>query len=403
MNQSYPLHSLITGNWFKLICGASYQHLPAIRSLAIAYSLAGVDCIDVAADPAVIAAVKEGILVAQSIQKANQLVVPQQNYDSHLSNPNSIASFSIQGLVGQAITPWLMVSINDGEDPHFRKAHFDQTKCPDDCPQPCVQVCPADAIDLERGGVLNNLCYGCGRCLPICPQSLIEAQTHVASLDVVVPWIEAKSVDALEIHTQVGHYGEFKQVWQDIAPVAHKLKLLAISCTDAPDVIKYLRSLLSLIEPLPCPLIWQTDGRSMSGDIGKGTTHAAISFANKVLEAKLPGHVQLAGGTNDYTIAKLRQESMLRQENPCPNKSISGVAYGSYARSILTPILARLEPDTMTGLQNQPEDIQTNFIQRSTTQPMNQLNLKLEQNQELLVQAVATATKLVSQLKTAKS
>ena len=94
---------------------------------------------------------------------------------------------------------------------------------------------------------------------------------------------------------------------------------------------------------------------------------------------------------------------MLRQENPCPNKSISGVAYGSYARSILTPILARLEPDTMTGLQNQPEDIQTNFIQRSTTQPMNQLNLKLEQNQELLVQAVAIATKLVSQLKTAKS
>jgi len=404
VTQSNPLHSLTTGSWFKLICGASYQHLPAIRSLAIAYTLAGVDCIDVAADPAVITAVKEGISVAQSIQKANQLVILQQNYDSHSFSSTPTASLNIQGLVKQAVSPWLMISINDGEDPHFRKAHFDQNQCLDECPQPCVQVCPADAIDLQIGGILTDLCYGCGRCLPICPQSLIGAQTHITSPNVVVPWIKAKSVDALEIHTQVGHFDDFKRVWQDIAPVADNLEILAISCTDAPDVIEYLRSLLSLIEPLPCPIVWQTDGRSMSGDIGKGTTHAAISFAQKVLEAELPGHIQLAGGTNNYTVAKLRQELMLRQANSDSNKSISGVAYGSYARSILNPILSRLEAETMTELQIQPQNIQTNLIlQRSTTQPMNQLNLKLEQNQELLAQAVATATKLVSQIKTAKS
>lgn len=56
-----PLQSLQQGTWFKLICGASYQHLPAIRNLALVYALAGADCVDVAADPAVIAAAQEGI------------------------------------------------------------------------------------------------------------------------------------------------------------------------------------------------------------------------------------------------------------------------------------------------------------------------------------------------------
>jgi hypothetical protein len=53
-----PLRSLQTGTWVKLIGGASFQDLPALRSLAIAYGLAGIDCIDLAADGAVIEAVQ---------------------------------------------------------------------------------------------------------------------------------------------------------------------------------------------------------------------------------------------------------------------------------------------------------------------------------------------------------
>lgn len=359
--QTYPLHSLIEGSWFKLICGASYQHLPTVRSLALVYSLAGADCIDVAADPAVIAAAREGIEAAQ---------VPK-------AKPREL--------------PWLMVSINDGEDPHFRKAKFDETQCPKDCPQPCVAVCPADAINLNLGGVLDNLCYGCGRCLPICPQNLITTRSYVSSLDRILPWVESMAVDAIEIHTQVGHYDDFKRVWQEIFPVVGQLKLLAISCTDAPNVIDYLRSLYEVISPLPCLLIWQTDGRSMSGDIGKGTTHAAIAFARKVLRSSLPGYVQLAGGTNDYTVEKLKQANMLNVANtPLMTKSVSGLAYGSYARAILSSTLAKLETTEL-----QPDRF--NF----KTQPMNQLNSKLEHNQELLEQAVDIASQLVSQIKTA--
>ena len=354
--QFYPLHSLIEGSWFKLICGASYQHLPAVRSLALAYSLAGADCIDVAADPAVIAAAREGMKAAQELQPEAQ--------------PREL--------------PWLMVSINDGEDPHFRKAEFDVTQCPTDCPQPCVGICPADAIDLSLGGVLDNLCYGCGRCLPICPQELITTRSHVSNLNRILPWIESMAVDAIEIHTQVGHYDDFKRVWQEMLPVVGQLKLLAISCTDAPDVIDYLRSLYEIISPLPCPLIWQTDGRSMSGDIGKGTTHAAIAFARKVLRSGLPGYIQLAGGTNNYTVEKLKQAKMLSQFDSLAMGSVSGLAYGSYARAVLSSTLAQLETT-----QLQPDRFS------------NQRNPKLEQNRELLERAVDIASQLVSQIKTA--
>ncbi|MEM8830078.1 MAG: LdpA C-terminal domain-containing domain, partial [Cyanobacteria bacterium P01_G01_bin.19] len=273
---------------------------------------------------------------------------------------------------------------------------------------PCVGVCPADAIDLSLGGVIEDLCYGCGRCLPICPQDLISTRSHVSSPNQIASLIESKKIDALEIHTQVGHYDNFKRVWTVLKPVVRNLKLLAISCTDGENTVNYLRSLYRLIEPLPCPLIWQTDGRSMSGDIGKGTTHAAIAFAQKVLQGNLPGYIQLAGGTNNHTVAKLIRLKMLqRQTKLNQTGAVSGVAYGSYARTILSPVLNQLET---TELQN----IYPNLIKSKT---MNQLNrrsdrafsyeekttsdLKLEQDRDLLTQAVAIASQLVNQIKQA--
>ncbi len=396
MIQYNPLHSLINGSWFKLICGASYQHLPAVRNLALAYSLAGADCIDVAADTAVIATAKEGIDAAQKLLTLPELSTTNKNDDERIIpfKPKSQALIldSIEVNGDRAIKlPWLTISINDGEDPHFRKAQFDSTQCPIDCPAPCIQVCPAGAIELNSVGVINDLCYGCGRCVPICPQELINTRSHVSKPQAIASLIDSMAIDALEIHTQVGHYDDFTRVWQAIAPVMDKLKLLSISCTEGKNVINYLRSLYELISPLPCPLIWQTDGRSMSGDIGKGTTHAAIAFAGRVLEADLPGYIQLAGGTNNYTVDKLHKLKMLRRYNPTSSTGfVSGVAYGSYARAILAPVLDRLET---TQLHNIP----SNSIK---DRPMKQLNLKLEQNPDLLDRAVSIASQLVNQIKT---
>ena len=69
-----------------------------------------------------------------------------------------------------------------------------------------------------------------------------------------------------------------------------------------------------LSPPASLELLWQTDGRPMSGDVGRGMAHAAVAFAERALAAKeahgIPGHVQLAGGTNDFT-AELVMTMML--------------------------------------------------------------------------------------------
>ena len=379
-----PLQSLKHGNWFKLICGASFQHLAAVRNLTLAYTLAGADCIDVAADPAVIAATQEALLVAQSLVQDAQK----------------------RGFAFTGDLPLLMVSLNDGEDPHFRKAEFNSQDCPRDCPRPCEKICPAQAISFnntkdDASGVISEKCYGCGRCIPICPYSIIYTKSYISTPREIAPLIMSTGIEAVEIHTQVGRLAEFQRLWAAMTPWADKLKLVAISCNDGEGLIDYLKAIYDLIVPRPQFLIWQTDGRSMSGDIGDGTTIATVKLGQKVLTANLPGYVQLAGGTNSYTVPKLKAMGLLKEareqgagskgENssplppaPCPSASIAGVAYGSYARVLLSSILDQLESKEVINTDSQS-------------------NIRLEAEPELLWEAVRLAHDLVSQIKSQRS
>jgi Fe-S-cluster-containing hydrogenase component 2 len=335
-----PFDSLIQGQWFKLICGASFQHLPDIRNLVLVYTLVGADCVDVAPDPAVIAAARAGMMAAQVLQR--QL-----------------------GLAPLPDLPLLMASLNDGEDPHFRKASFDPVLCPVDCPRPCVNSCPAQAIAFDdlQSGIIRDRCYGCGRCLPICPIQHITTESHPATPATLLPLLATGQIDALEIHTQVGREQDFQRLWQAIVPYQKDLKLLAISCADGEGLIDYLWQLWSQIAPLNCPLIWQTDGRPMSGDIGEGATRATLKLGQKVLAAGLPGHVQLAGGTNRSTVAKLRALGLLKPPvlNTVLTSShpyIAGVAYGSYARTLLAPLQTQLETQSLYQFEDAPALLQ---------------------------------------------
>jgi len=367
MDLYQPLNSLQKGHWFKLICGASLQHLPAVRNLTLAYTLAGADCIDVAADPAVVRVAQEAIVTARSL-----------------------AARPGQSTFGFPTSPWLMVSLNDGEDPHFRKAEFEPAGCPVSCPQPCITVCPAQAIVFDSpgdsfSGVIDQRCYGCGRCLPVCPTQQISTRSHVCSPETVGSLLLKGEVDALEIHTRVGRLNEFSRLWQAIAPYVHQLKLIAVSCPDGEGLVDYLWSLYNILAPLPGILVWQTDGRPMSGDLGDGATRAALKLGRKVLQAGLPGYVQLAGGTNARTVAKLRATGLLNPslgghgsmfDRPPNQKYIAGVAYGSFARTLLLPILNQVD-QAATGRQSH----------------------WLEETPPLLEQAVSLARSLVAQLK----
>lgn len=392
-----PLRSLKEGSWFKLICGASFQHLPAIRNLTLAYTLAGADCIDVAADPAVIKAARDGMQAAAEI------------------------SSRVQGWeVAARKVPWLMVSLNDGEDPHFRKAEFNPDGCPPSCTRPCEAICPAQAIAftaLEGGfsGVIDSRCYGCGRCLPLCPIQQISTRSYVLMPDTLPTLLQL--VDAVEIHTQVGHWDDFNRLWRAIAPFAKRLKLVAVSCPDGEGLIDYLRALHDCMSPLPCPVIWQTDGRPMSGDIGAGTTRSAVKLGQKVLAANLPGYVQLAGGTNSHTVPKLRALGLLHSKGSMSTRHIAGVAYGSYARVLLAPVLDQVEAAAEYLSQNRSslfppvakskprwvQSLDTGIAVHSTSSDTPYLDSRylthLETFPDWLEEAVALAASLVSQLK----
>ncbi|NJN89117.1 MAG: 4Fe-4S ferredoxin [Leptolyngbyaceae cyanobacterium SL_5_14] len=417
-----PLRSLREGNWFKLICGASFQHLPAVRNLTLAYTLAGADCVDVAADPAVIAAAREAMRAARCVATGGS------------------EALKFDGL------PWLMVSLNDGEDPHFRKAEFDVEACPAYCTRPCESICPAGAIAFSPNpntfsGVIDDFCYGCGRCLTVCPIQQISTRSYVFTPAAIAPLVLA-GVDAVEIHTQVGRLADFKRLWGAIAPSLDQLKLVAISCPDGENLIEYLWDLYKLISPLPCPLVWQTDGRPMSGDIGDGATRATVKLGQKVLAARLPGYVQLAGGTNSHTVSKLIKQGLLgeraalsSQYNVAVNSStdrldvcteeasvqtasaprfnedtaqlpyrVAGIAYGSYARTLLAPVLDQLAQrniqDSSVSI-NLSENFPNGFHSPDTMtlgipQP---ISTHLECYPDLLEQAVSLADSLVSQIK----
>ncbi|GAB2220042.1 hypothetical protein Drorol1_Dr00007684 [Drosera rotundifolia] len=356
-----PQLSLQTGNWVKLICGAGFEDVVDVRNLSLVYTLAGVDCIDCAADASVVGAVNEGI-------EAARCIVPLRR-------------------------PWVMISVNDDEDLHFRKAEFDPEDCPLDCSRPCVLVCPANAILLStgksselhhdgsslqekwRGGVITERCYGCGRCFPVCPYDKIRVTTYVRDAKTTAELLVRNDVDAIEIHTNGRQFDSFKALWTDLGGSYGCLKLVAISLPDVGEsTTALMSSMFSIMKPdLHGCNLWQLDGRPMSGDIGRGATREAVAFAVRLARAtdRPPGFLQLAGGTNAHTVDYLKKEGLFQETSKASlscniwhmsvsiedalqdrdmdsppsswNSPIGGIAYGGYARKIVGRILSSMQ------------------------------------------------------------
>ncbi len=317
-----PEQALACGRWVKLICGASNQDLASIEDLCGLYALAGVHCIDVAADEAVVAAARRGLRWAREQRP-------------------------------ELSTPWLMLSLSDGDDPHFRKAWFDPCRCPADCPRPCARVCPAEAIP-TGAGVTRERCYGCGRCLPACPHGLIEAQSHGLEASAVPDLLARLRPDAVEIHTCLGRGEDFARRLEQVAASGLPLRRLAVSCgletgaagAGAPPaaspatLASELWQRFVLLRRHRFRPLWQLDGRPMSGDVGDGTAHAAVNLLLALRRLAPPGPLQLAGGTNGRSLPLLRQRSGGAQ---AARTAAAGVAFGGLARRLLSPLVLEAE------------------------------------------------------------
>lgn len=306
-----PDAALQSGRWVKLICGAGNQDLAAIEDLCALYTAAGIHCIDIAADTGVAEAARRGINWA---------------------------------LARGAQRPWLMVSLSDGADPHFRKASFDPSRCPSDCPRPCQKVCPALAI-ADHGGVLSERCYGCGRCLPACPLGLIEDHQQWLDAEAVPALLRTIAPDAVELHTQAGRQTAFEARLNQLKTSGIPLQRVAVSCglergagsEQAPalspqELAAELWLRFDALRRAGYRPLWQLDGRPMSGDVGAGTARSAVKLLEAITPWAPPGPLQLAGGTNAKTIALLS-----------PHARAAGVAFGGMARSLLQPWLQDAE------------------------------------------------------------
>ena len=288
--------------WIKLICGASNEDIVAIEDLCAIYTAAGVDYIDVAAEESIVYAAKKGIDWAKKVFK------------------NS---------------PGLIISISDGNDIHFRKAKFDPSKCPPSCPRPCEKVCPTFAID--NFGIKESKCYGCGRCLNSCPLNLISDYEYNLSKDDLASTLQKIKPDAVEIHTDIDRIDSFKKVVNTLKNSETKLKNISTSCGlnqiiqksyEPEDLLKALWARYEILNELKIPLIWQLDGRPMSGDLAPATSRETVNLFEKIGSDLPPGLIQLAGGTNEKTHEFLN-----------PNNLPDGIAFGSAARKIMQPLI----------------------------------------------------------------
>ena len=228
-----------------------------------------------------------------------------------------------------------MISISDGNDIHFRKAKFDPLKCPPHCPRPCEKVCPTYAID--NLGVKESKCYGCGRCINSCPLNLINEYEYNLSKDDLFLTLQKIKPDAVEIHTEINRIDAFAKVADILKSYGTTLKKISISCglnqsfrqSQKPeDLLKAFWQRYEILKKLDIPLIWQLDGRPMSGDLAPTTSRDAIKLFEKIGSDLPPGLIQLAGGTNEKTHEFLKS-----------NNLPDGIAFGSAARKIMQPLI----------------------------------------------------------------
>ena len=292
-------NKITSDKWVKLICGASNEDKSSIEDLCAIYSAAGVDYIDIAADPSVADAARNGI-----------------NWSK----------------IKYGKDPGLMISISDGKDIHFRKAKFDPKKCPPDCKRPCEKICPTFAIN--EYGISKNKCYGCGRCITSCPLNLISEYEYQLSQNSLKDILLKIKPDAVEIHTEINRTDSFIKISNIIKDSGVKLKKISVSCGLAQsnarpdDLAKAFWERYEILSIHNVQLIWQLDGRPMSGDIAATTAKAAVKLWETIHPILPPGLIQLAGGTNGNTYKFLDK-----------NKIPDGIAFGSVARKIVQPLI----------------------------------------------------------------
>ena len=331
------IFALEEGTFTKIICGAANTNEKHVEKLAMVYALSGVNVIDVAPSQTIIQSAKAGI------KKASDL---------YNKNPEAFAHYK---------EPVLMVSLDAGDDLHFRKAEINYSKC-SSCFE-CINSCPARALSTvysSKGDSRKNLhtadeiiqsavqedkkiqlnknnCFGCGRCSESCLQNAISFTKLSNSSD-----FDFKEIKAIEIHTGSSSIEEVKNFLELNAQLLTNIELLSF-CVESKrfNTTELLDYTSSLTELVPQKVILQVDGVPMGATDKPSSSLQAVSAAAILLENKTNAYIQISGGTNYFTKKLVNQLDL----------KISGIGYGTFARKTILSYLDELEEIFIMQLQ----------------------------------------------------
>ncbi len=309
LEQPPHLTNLQAQRFHKLIIGAALKDYKTIEEYAYLFTHAGADAIDISAFPHSVISAKKGI--RQAIQEDPRLT-----------------------------EPLIMVSVNIGEDPHFRRITLNQENCTE-C-LACIPSCPSQAFEVieNKFNYDENLCFGCSACLPTCSFDALSFVSWSAFDFQSLGELTGLGASAIEIHLN-NDLDAFSEFYRNMHTM-FKLESFCIGSGQM-DTEELKAAASKIIEEVnrkhgaDHPFIIQCDGSPMSGarDLGLDIDMQSINNAAIVLElikTSYPNrnniYVQLAGGITEASLAKALNH----------NVQVHGVAIGSYARKKLSEI-----------------------------------------------------------------
>ncbi len=329
------INALENGTFTKIICGAANTNEKHVERLALVYALSGADVIDISPSNAILQAAQSGI------KKASEL---------YNKNPEDFPDFK---------EPLIMLSLNCGDDLHFRKAEINPDKCIN-CFN-CINSCPANAIYISRHCELSEAihqlssenwiatshpkdaprndnivqikkenCYGCGRCINAC---LLQAIDFV-NLNNSLTEIDVNMVKGIEVHTGRSSIKDLSRFLKLNEAFFKNIEVLSFSVESKrfnyTELQNYVSSIIKLI---PQKIIIQIDGIPMGATDEPNSSLQTLSSAGTLLEKNINAYIQLSGGTNHFTKSLVRQLGL----------KISGIGYGTFARKIILSYLEEVD------------------------------------------------------------
>jgi len=299
LHQTKPKHLkyLEEHKFHKLIIGAALKDYKTIEEFAYLFTHAAADVIDISAFPHSVISAKEGI--TQAIEEDTSLT-----------------------------EPLIMVSVNIGEDPHFRRIELNEENCTE-C-LACVPTCPSAAFT-DGFSYNENLCFGCSLCLSSCHFDALEFTNWSAFESKSLIELQELGARAIEIHLN-NDLRAFSEFYKSIPEF--KLESFCIGSgqmndheliTAAETIIKEVKNKHGEQKEL----IIQVDGKAMSGATGRNTDIVSIQAAKSIMHLQSDTvFIQLAGGITDKSFTKAFAAGV----------KVNGVAIGSYARKKISTI-----------------------------------------------------------------